>query len=85
LLTHDRFAALRVAVHRAGAGARFVLTLPLTVLTLGDRRNPPLVIVHGLRDHSHSFDDLARGLLEPELLRLHRSASVPSGFARTIA
>jgi pimeloyl-ACP methyl ester carboxylesterase len=24
----------------------------------------PLVIVHGLRDHSHSFDDLARGLLD---------------------
>ncbi|MDG2305848.1 MAG: alpha/beta hydrolase [Candidatus Binatia bacterium] len=23
---------------------------------------PPLVLVHGLRDHSHSFDDLARGL-----------------------
>ena len=25
---------------------------------------PPLIIVHGLRDHSHSFDDLARGLLD---------------------
>jgi len=24
----------------------------------------PLIIVHGLRDHSHSFDDLARGLLD---------------------
>jgi pimeloyl-ACP methyl ester carboxylesterase len=23
---------------------------------------PPLVVVHGLRDHSHSFDDLARAL-----------------------
>lgn len=23
---------------------------------------PPLIIVHGLRDHSHSFDELARGL-----------------------
>jgi pimeloyl-ACP methyl ester carboxylesterase len=23
---------------------------------------PPLIIVHGLRDHSHSFDDLARAL-----------------------
>lgn len=23
----------------------------------------PLIIVHGLRDHSHSFDDLARGLV----------------------
>jgi pimeloyl-ACP methyl ester carboxylesterase len=30
----------------------------------GDPRLPPLVIVHGLRDHSHSFDDLARGLLD---------------------
>lgn len=28
----------------------------------GDPDNPPLVLVHGLRDHSHSFDDLARGL-----------------------
>lgn len=28
----------------------------------GDEKNPPLVLVHGLRDHSHSFDDLARGL-----------------------
>ncbi|GBD25510.1 Esterase YbfF [bacterium HR30] len=25
---------------------------------------PPLVIVHGLRDHSHSFDDLARSLID---------------------
>ena len=30
----------------------------------GDPQAPPLVIVHGLRDHSHSFDDLARGLLD---------------------
>ncbi|HEY8515257.1 MAG TPA: alpha/beta hydrolase [Candidatus Binatia bacterium] len=30
----------------------------------GDPRLPPLVIVHGLRDHSHSFDGLARGLLD---------------------
>ncbi|HYC22868.1 MAG TPA: alpha/beta hydrolase [Candidatus Bathyarchaeia archaeon] len=30
----------------------------------GDPGAPPLVIVHGLRDHSHSFDDLARGLLD---------------------
>src|SRR5579875_1277017 len=30
----------------------------------GDPAAPPLVIVHGLRDHSHSFDDLARGLLD---------------------
>jgi len=25
---------------------------------------PPVIIVHGLRDHSHSFDDLARGLMD---------------------
>ncbi len=30
----------------------------------GDTTLPPLVLVHGLRDHSHSFDDLARGLLD---------------------
>ena len=30
----------------------------------GDPALPPLVLVHGLRDHSHSFDDLARGLLD---------------------
>lgn len=30
----------------------------------GDPALPPLVIVHGLRDHSHSFDDLARGLVD---------------------
>jgi pimeloyl-ACP methyl ester carboxylesterase len=24
----------------------------------------PLILVHGLRDHSHSFDDLARGLMD---------------------
>jgi pimeloyl-ACP methyl ester carboxylesterase len=30
----------------------------------GNPTAPPLVIVHGLRDHSHSFDDLARGLLD---------------------
>jgi pimeloyl-ACP methyl ester carboxylesterase len=30
----------------------------------GDPGLPPLVVVHGLRDHSHSFDDLARGLLD---------------------
>ncbi len=28
----------------------------------GDPENPPLILLHGLRDHSHSFDDLARGL-----------------------
>ncbi len=30
----------------------------------GNAGAPPLVIVHGLRDHSHSFDDLARSLLD---------------------
>ena len=30
----------------------------------GNDAAPPIVIVHGLRDHSHSFDDLARGLLD---------------------
>jgi pimeloyl-ACP methyl ester carboxylesterase len=30
----------------------------------GDATLPPLVLVHGLRDHSHSFDDLARGLVD---------------------
>lgn len=28
----------------------------------GGEGRPPLVLVHGLRDHSHSFDDLARAL-----------------------
>jgi pimeloyl-ACP methyl ester carboxylesterase len=28
----------------------------------GQLENPPLVLVHGLRDHSHSFDDLSREL-----------------------
>jgi pimeloyl-ACP methyl ester carboxylesterase len=30
----------------------------------GDAALPPLIVVHGLRDHSHSFDDLARGLVD---------------------
>jgi pimeloyl-ACP methyl ester carboxylesterase len=30
----------------------------------GNPGAPPLIIVHGLRDHSHSFDDLARGILD---------------------
>ncbi|MFM8410539.1 MAG: alpha/beta fold hydrolase [Alphaproteobacteria bacterium] len=30
----------------------------------GETAAPPLVLVHGLRDHSHSFDDLARGLVD---------------------
>jgi pimeloyl-ACP methyl ester carboxylesterase len=39
-------------------------TLRIHFRDWGDPRLPPLVIVHGLRDHSHSFDDLARGLLD---------------------
>jgi pimeloyl-ACP methyl ester carboxylesterase len=39
-------------------------TLRIHFRDWGDAANPPLVIVHGLRDHSHSFDDLARGLLD---------------------
>lgn len=38
--------------------------LRIHVRDWGDAAAPPLVIVHGLRDHSHSFDDLARGLLD---------------------
>jgi pimeloyl-ACP methyl ester carboxylesterase len=30
----------------------------------GDPALPPIVLVHGLRDHSHSFDDIARGLMD---------------------
>lgn len=30
----------------------------------GNAEARPLVLVHGLRDHSHSFDDLARGLMD---------------------
>src|SRR5262249_62076533 len=39
-------------------------TLRIPFRDWGDPALPPLVIVHGLRDHSHSFDDLARGLLD---------------------
>jgi pimeloyl-ACP methyl ester carboxylesterase len=35
-------------------------TLRIHFRDWGDPANPPLVIVHGLRDHSHSFDQLAR-------------------------
>jgi len=38
--------------------------LRIHVRDWGDPGAPPLVLVHGLRDHSHSFDDLARGLLD---------------------
>jgi pimeloyl-ACP methyl ester carboxylesterase len=37
-------------------------TLRVHVRDWGGEGLPPLVIVHGLRDHSHSFDDLARAL-----------------------
>jgi len=39
-------------------------TLRIHFRDWGDPTAPPVVIVHGLRDHSHSFDDLARGLLD---------------------
>ena len=39
-------------------------TLRIHFRDWGNPEAPPLVIVHGLRDHSHSFDDLARGLLD---------------------
>lgn len=39
-------------------------TLRIHVRDWGNSDAPPLIIVHGLRDHSHSFDDLARGLLD---------------------
>jgi pimeloyl-ACP methyl ester carboxylesterase len=39
-------------------------TLRIHFRDWGTADAPPLVIVHGLRDHSHSFDDLARGLLD---------------------
>jgi pimeloyl-ACP methyl ester carboxylesterase len=38
--------------------------LRIHVREWGDATLPHLVLVHGLRDHSHSFDDLARGLLD---------------------
>jgi pimeloyl-ACP methyl ester carboxylesterase len=39
-------------------------TLRIHFRDWGDPTAPPLILVHGLRDHSHSFDDLARGLLD---------------------
>ncbi len=39
-------------------------TLRIHFRDWGNGEAPPLIIVHGLRDHSHSFDDLARGLLD---------------------
>jgi len=39
-------------------------TLRIHFRDWGNPDAPPLIIVHGLRDHSHSFDELARGLLD---------------------
>lgn len=39
-------------------------TLRIHFREWGDPDRPPLVLVHGLRDHSHSFDHLARGLVD---------------------
>jgi pimeloyl-ACP methyl ester carboxylesterase len=39
-------------------------TLRIHFRDWGNDGAPPLIVVHGLRDHSHSFDDLARGLLD---------------------
>jgi len=39
-------------------------TLRIHFRDWGAEGAPPLIIVHGLRDHSHSFDELARGLRE---------------------
>jgi pimeloyl-ACP methyl ester carboxylesterase len=39
-------------------------TLRIHFRDWGDASLPPLVIVHGLRDHSHSFDDLSRALAD---------------------
>src|SRR6185369_221629 len=38
--------------------------LRIHVRDWGDPALPPLVLVHGLRHHSHSFDDIARGLMD---------------------
>src|SRR3569832_574332 len=38
--------------------------LRIHVRDWGTSDKPPLVIAPGLRDHSHSFDDLARGLMD---------------------
>ena len=39
-------------------------TLRIHFRDWGNADAPPVIIVHGLRDHSHSFDDLARGLVD---------------------
>lgn len=39
-------------------------TLRIHFRDWGNPAAPPLIIVHGLRDHSHSFDDLARSLMD---------------------
>mgnify|MGYP000411250574 CR=1 FL=1 len=56
-------------------------TLRIHFRDCGDAANPPLVIVHGLRDHSHSFDQLARGLLD----RFHVLALDLRGLTETQA
>ncbi|MFN8546252.1 MAG: alpha/beta hydrolase [Candidatus Binatia bacterium] len=47
-------------------GERFFRSgaLRIHVRDWGNPDAPALVIVHGLRDHSHSFDEMARGLLD---------------------
>ena len=47
-------------------GERFFRSgaLRIHVRDWGNADAPPLVIVHGFRDHSHSFDEMARGLLD---------------------
>jgi len=39
-------------------------TLRIHFRDWGNPTAPPVIVVHGLRDHSHSFDDLARGLTD---------------------
>lgn len=39
-------------------------TLRIHFRDWGNAGAQPVILVHGLRDHSHSFDDLARGLLD---------------------
>lgn len=39
-------------------------TLRIHFRDWGNVEAPPLIVVHGLRDHSHSFDDLARALAD---------------------
>ena len=43
----------------------------------GNPTAPPLVIVHGLRDHSHSFDDLSRAMADASICGLGQAAPNP--------